>query len=124
MSINPETLAVLRGVAQTIISEDLKTEVTIMRRQRAAETPYGLSDEEFTDGGTYMAWVVDARKFDLDKLGGLAGVIDELEVRLPIEAIVESGDQVIVGGTAFTVQSTNNEHTLPMFMKAWIRRVA
>jgi hypothetical protein len=123
VSINAETLAVLRGVAQNILTDDIKTEVTVMRRQRDVENVYGLSDEEFVEDATYLGWLVSTSATDLKKMQGIAGSTEEFELRLPIEALIAPGDQVVIGGALYTVQVTNNEDTLPMFMEATLRRV-
>lgn len=123
MPITAETLAVLRQVAQNVIADDLKTEVTILHRARSSENAYGTSAETFTPTNTYVGWLVGIKASDLDARGGLAIATQEFELRLPVTAIVETGDQVEIGGAIYTVQNTNNEDTLPVFMEATLRRV-
>ncbi len=121
MSINSETLAYLQQVAHDVIVEDLKTEVTVMRRAKA-ENIYGTS-EDYTVGGTYLGWLVEQGNPLLKEAQDLAGVATTFELRLPLEAIIDPGDQVSIGGDLFVVQNTNNDNTLPIFMEATLRRV-
>lgn len=123
MSITPETLAVLRQVAQGIVADELKTTVTVLRRSRAVENAYGTSAEQWAAGGTYQGWLVSTSATDLTSSHRVAASTEEFELRLPIDAVVEAGDRVEIGGDVFTVQNTNNEETLPIFMEATLRRV-
>lgn len=123
MPVTPELLANLRNVAQNIIADDLKTVVTVMHRSRQAENAYGTSGETWAGDDTWLAWVREVRSTDLEKFGGLAGQVGEYHVRLPIEAIVAAGDQIVMGGEVYVVQNTNNMDSLPIFMRATVRRV-
>jgi hypothetical protein len=123
MPITPETLAVLRGVANTIITADLKTEVTVLHRSRAAENPYGTSGETWAGTDTWLAWIREIKATDIQNLNHQAGQVGEFEVRLPIEAIVDPGDRLVIGGDLYVVQNTNNIDTLPIFMKVTVRRI-
>lgn len=123
MPITPETLTVLRGVANTIITEDLKTEVTVLHRSREAENPYGTSGEAWAGTDTWLAWVKEIKATDLQNIGRQAGQVGEYEVRLPIQATVSPGDRIVMGGDLYVVNNTNNMDTLPIFMKATVRRI-
>lgn len=123
MPITPETLTVLRGVANTIITEDLKTEVTILTRARDAENVYGTSGESWAGTATWMAWVREITATDINNQNKRAGMTNEIEVRLPIEAVVAPGDRLVIGGDLYVVNNTNNVDTLPIFMKATVRRI-
>jgi hypothetical protein len=70
-----------------------------------------------------MAWCREIRATDLNNLNNQAGMTNELEVRLPIEAIVDVGDRLSIGGDLWVVNNTNNMDTLPMFMKVTARRI-
>ena len=121
--ISAETLAALRGVAQNIIGGELKTEVTVLRRSRSAENAFGTSGETWAGTDTYMAWVREIRATDLNNLNKQAGMTNEVELRLPINAIVDVGDRVVIGGDLWVVNNTNNVDTLPIFMKATVRKI-
>ncbi len=121
--IDSEALAELRAVAEGVIATNMKTEITVMRRSRAAENPYGTSGETWTADETYLGWVKEISATDLQASNRLAGQVGEYEVRLPIEAVVSPGDRLVIGGDQYVVQNTNNLDTLPIFMKATIRRI-
>jgi hypothetical protein len=121
--LDAEALAYIQQVAQDILTDDLKTEVTVLRRTRAAENDYGTSAETWTADQTYLGWLENMKSRDLSISGGLVTNSEEFELRLPIDAIVSPGDRVLIGGVLFTVQNTNNEDTLPVFMEAIVRRV-
>ncbi len=122
MPITSETLSVLRGVANTIITEDLKTEVTVLTRTRDAENAYGTSGESWAGTTTYLAWVKEIKNTNLDAPNKLQGTVNEYEVRLPIHAIVNVGDRMAIGGDVYVVNDTNNLDSLPIFMKARVRK--
>jgi hypothetical protein len=121
--LDAEALAYIQQVAQEILTDDLKTEVTVLRRTRAAENAYGTSAETWTADQTYLGWLENMKSRDLAISGGQVANSEEFELRLPIDAIVSPGDRVLIGGVLFTVQNTNNEDTLPVFMEAIVRRV-
>ena len=123
MPITPETLEFIQQVAAGIITDDLKTQVTVMRRSRSAENAYGTSAETWTSDQTYLGWLVEKSAADLTRQGTLAGGVNEFELRLPLDAVIEPGDRVVIGSAIYTVQNTNNEDTLPVFMEATLRRV-
>lgn len=117
--VTDEMLETLRGFAY----QGLQTEVHILRREIVADGPYGDGGEEWVEESTTFGWIHQMNNPFIQAQAGVASVTGVFRLELPIGTDIAIADMVGVEGATYTVENTNTEDTLKVFLEAYIRRV-
>jgi hypothetical protein len=122
--IDAEAMAELRAVATGIIADEIKTTAVVYRRTRSTENAYGTSGETYEDPVTHTGWLVEKRATPIGGDNGLQSGLNVFEFRFDdVDAVVAPGDELLIDEQRYTVQDTNGEVTLKVFLKATLARV-
>jgi hypothetical protein len=116
--ISDQLLNNVRSVAY----KQLVTPATIKRKTRV-ETANGV-ENTVAPVATLNCWVVvrAAGAMQIQPAGHLTET-DQAEIRFRITDDVRVNDVIVVAGKQWTVQSTNDEATITVFLRAFCKRV-
>lgn len=117
--VTEDMLVMLRQYAYS----GLVTDVQIKKRVRG-DNEYGDSEETWpTVNSTVKGWLRQMNDPAILESLGLAGAVGVFRLEMPVGSDVASGDQVVIGPGIYTVENTNTEDTLQVFLEAYVRKI-